>query len=129
MNYLQHVATGLHVLFGGDRAVAGNDLCLRVSDLEQSFEGHVHAADPAASGVVDHRVGLVKEQVAGLEDVVAREEQVDIVVGMGHRNINVPDLLLAELHLAAFGEGLIGKAFGGKCFGGAAESFRDNSLA
>src|SRR6185436_10706598 len=61
-------------------AMPWDDAGVRVAYLVELIEGSGHARQRPADGVVDHRITSRPEQIAGLDDVGAREEDERVAV-------------------------------------------------
>ena len=69
-------------LFVADGAVAGDDGCVFVAEVEGCFEGFGPADGCDACGWVEEGVEAVEDEVAGVDNVVIFEVDDEVVVGV-----------------------------------------------
>src|SRR2546426_10937481 len=83
----QHVAILREVGLGAERAVAGDDLGVRVREAQQTVGRLYHAVDTAAGGAVDVGIKAVEKHVAGVQHVGLLEPHCDVGVGVRRRDV------------------------------------------
>ncbi len=101
----QEVVVGLQLGPVAQRAVAGDDFGLLISEAEGQFHGPDHALDGAAAVEVDVGVESVEEDVPHVEHVADREVHDAVAVGVAARHVVHGDRLAIEVQRHAVVEG------------------------
>src|SRR5262245_57511445 len=101
----EHVAVGLQVGLGAERAVSRNDLGVVARGLELAIYRGEHAGDRPAARGVDERIEAVEEGVAHVGHVALREMHHGVAVGVRIGRVRGPDVLAVQMEARVAGEG------------------------